>query len=139
MTTSHWAVCRILSNKVHRVRPDIEKTNHGTFMPTYAKVWAVDGKLCIRERAFMPGYLFFMTEPESWGAVANVDGVFGVLTNDGKVSRVPDKEMCKLVLGHATRQFDQVDLSGLPPHKSKRHRRRRPRPGKAFRGEASAA
>jgi transcription antitermination factor NusG len=133
----HWAVCRTFSNRVHWVRPEIEKTNHGTFLPTYVRVWASDGKLSCRERALMPGYLFFMTEPDRWGEVKNVEGVFDVLSNNGKASRVTEREINRLVLGHILGDFNDIDLRGLerqPQERRKRHRR--PRASRRARAEA---
>jgi transcription antitermination factor NusG len=134
----HWAVCRTFSNRVHWVRPEIEKTNHGTFLPTYVRVWASDGKLSCRERALMPGYLFFMTEPDRWGEVKNVEGVFDVLSNNGKASRVSDREMCRLVMGHLSGDFNDIDMTGLErlAEKQRRRRNRRPRASKRARGAA---
>jgi len=129
--TPYWAVCRAFSNRVHWLRPEIEKTNHGTFMPTYVRVWSSDGKLSIREKALMPGYLLFKTKPRLWGEVKNVEGVYDVLSNNGKASRVTDEEMRRLVLGHILGEANEVDLEGLERQfarqKSKRDRARRPR------------
>ncbi|RZN19477.1 transcription termination/antitermination NusG family protein [Bradyrhizobium sp. Leo121] len=135
---SHWAVCRTFSSRVHWVRPEIEKTNHGTFLPTYARVWASDGKLSCRERALMPGYLFFMTDPDGWGDVANVEGVHAVLANNGRASRVTDEEMRRLVLGHILRDYDEINLDGLEraPREQKRRRRTRTKPSKRARAAA---
>ena len=83
----YWAVCRTFSTRVPWVRVEIEKVEHGTFFPTYARMWNSDGKLSIREKALMPGYLFFMTTEEGWGDVANVEGVYRVLSHEGKASK----------------------------------------------------
>ncbi|MEH2501223.1 transcription antitermination factor NusG [Bradyrhizobium sp. AZCC 1578] len=136
----HWAVCRAFSNRVHWLRPEIEKTNHGTFMPTYVRVWSSDGKLSIRERALMPGYLFFMTKPKLWGEVKNVEGVYDVLTNNGKASKVTPDEMQRMVLGHILGTANEVDLAGLERQRvrqnAKRDRARRSRPSKRARAAA---
>jgi transcription antitermination factor NusG len=133
----YWAVCRAFSNRVHWLRPEIEKTNHGTFMPTYVRVWSSDGKLSIREKAMMPGYLFFLTKPNLWGEVKNVEGVHDVLANNGKASKVTDAEMQRLVMGHILGEANEVDLAGLERQqyrsKSKRERARRQRPSKRAR------
>jgi transcription antitermination factor NusG len=133
----YWAVCRAFSNRVHWLRPEIEKTNHGTFMPTYVRVWSSDGKLSIRERALMPGYLFFWTDEKSWGEVANVEGVHAVIANNGKASRVSADEMYRMVVGHILGDANEVDLAGLERQqyrsKSKRERARRQRPSKRAR------
>lgn len=130
---AHWAVCRVFSSRVHIVRTEIEKTDRGTFLPTYAKVWVADGKLCVKERALMPGYLFFKTEPASWSEVKNVYGVFDVLNNNGQASRVTDAEMQLLVMGHVTGEHNDVSLEGLDRLRPDRKRRRRARPSKRAR------
>jgi transcription antitermination factor NusG len=123
---------------VHRVRPEIEKTNHGTFLPTYARLWSVDGKSWSKERALMPGYLFFLTEPEGWGDVSNVDGVYAVLSNDSKASRVTDDEMRRMVLDHAMGVHNRIEgkLAAEPAKPRYGRRRRRPRHGKRMRAAA---
>ena len=131
---TYWAVCRTFSNRVHRVMPEIEKTNHGTFLPTYARVWASAGKLSVRERVLFPGYLFFRTEAKGWAAVSDVEGVDGVLANGERASRVTDAEMHRMVIGHATRAYDDMDLTGLERVAfAKRRRGRRPRASKRAR------
>lgn len=135
-TEAHWAVCRTFSNRVHIVRPEIEKTNRGTFLPTYAKVWASDGKFSCRERALMPGYLFlFLSEPSKWAEVKDVYGVFDVLANNGVAGRVRDSEMCRLVLDHITGARNDVNLDGLERQTLRQQRRigRRPRASKRAR------
>jgi transcription antitermination factor NusG len=130
----HWAVCRTFSFRVHRVRPEIEKTNHGTFLPTYARAWVRDGELCIRERLLMPGYLFFMTEPEGWADVRDVEGVHSVLSNNGRASKVLPGEMLRLVVDHATGAHNSATLDGLNRRqRTKRERARRPRASKRAR------
>jgi transcription antitermination factor NusG len=130
----YWAVCRMFSNRVRWVRPEIEKTNHGTFMPTYVRVWASDGKLSMRERPLMPGYLFFMTDSKTWGEVKNVDGVYEVVSNNGKASKVTDDEMQRLVIGHIFGHTNDVDLDGLEYKRSlTRRKSRRPRASKRAR------
>lgn len=129
MSEPHWAVCRTFSFRVHRVRPEIEKSNHGTFLPTYARAWVRDGELCLRERLLMPGYLFFMTDPEGWADVRDVEGVHQVLSNNGRASKVLPSEMARMVLEHATGVHNEANLSGMNvrPRDPKRQRARRPR------------
>jgi transcription antitermination factor NusG len=124
----HWAVCQALSSRVHLVRPEIEKIDRGTFLPTYARVWSSGGKLSARERQLFPGYLFFRTAPDDWAAVANVDGVYRVLANGETASRVTENEMNRIVLEHISGTHNEVDLSGLEPGKRRRRRgNRKPR------------
>lgn len=132
----HWAVCRTFSFRVHRVRPEIEKTNHGTFLPTYARAWVRDGELCIRERLLMPGYLFFMTKPKDWADVRSADGVHQVLfqAKNGRASRVLPDEMARMVVDHATGAHNSAALEGLNQRsRTKRQHARRPRPSKRAR------
>lgn len=137
---AHWAVCRAYSSRVHIVRSEIEKTSRGTFLPTYARVWCVDGKQHSKERVLMPGYLFFMADEEGWGEVSSVYGVFDVLSNDGKASRVTDAEMQRLLLDHATGRHNRIEAVASGPQKARYgRRRRRPRPGRQFREKARAA
>lgn len=134
---SYWAVCRAYSNRVCWLRPEIEKTNHGTFLPTYVRVWASDGKLSMREKALMPGYLFFLTNEDDWGAVKNVEGVFDVLSNNGKASRVSDDEMHRMVMGHILGDANDINLDGLERvYNPRRRRSRRPRASRRAREAA---
>jgi transcription antitermination factor NusG len=123
---TYWAVCRTFSNRVHRVMPEIEKTNHGTFLPTYARVWSSGGKLSARERVLFPGYLFFQTKADGWAEVSEIDGVDGVLAHGERASRVTDAEMVRMVISHATREHDERDTTGLE-RATRRKRYRRPR------------
>jgi transcription antitermination factor NusG len=134
----YWAVCRTFSNRVPWVRAEIEKIDHGTFFPTYARIWNSGGKMSSRERSLMPGYLFFMTTEKGWGDVANIEGVYRVLSHDGKASKVSDAEMWQLVVDHATGANNDIDLSWIPRLKSldRRRRSRKPRPGKRARSAA---
>lgn len=136
--TEYWAVCRAFSNRIRWLRPEIEKTNHGTFMPTYVRVWSSDGKLSIRERALMPGYLFFMTKPKMWGEVKNIEGVYEVLSNNGKASKVTPEEMHRLVLGHILGDANEVDLAGLERQHARSERKKSRRPRASRRARAAA-
>lgn len=125
---TYWAVCRAFTFRVHRVMPEIEKTNHGTFLPTYARVWSSRGKLSARERVLFPGYLFFQTTPRGWAAVRDVDGVHCVLAQGERASRVKDSEMARMMLDHAMRVHDDRDTTGLERVvNGKRKRGRKPR------------
>jgi transcription antitermination factor NusG len=135
--TAHWAVCRAYSSRVHIVRSEIEKTEHGTFLPTYAKVRASDGKLFCRERPLMPGYLFFfLPDPKRWTDVKNVYGVFDVISNNEGASKVTDLEMHRLVMGHITGAHNDVDISGLQHDRRQPRSGRKPRPSRRAREAA---
>jgi transcription antitermination factor NusG len=134
--TAHWAVCRAYSSRVHIVRSEIEKTEHGTFLPTYAKVRASDGKLFCRERPLMPGYLFFfLPNPRRWTDVKNVYGVFDVISNNEGASKVTDQEMHRMVMGHITGAHNDVDVRGLE-RQTRRQSGRKPRASKRAREAA---
>lgn len=137
---THWAVCQTFSNRVHRVRPEIEKANRGTFVSTYARLWIKSGLAWSKERQLMPGYVFFRTKPKKWGAVRNIEGVYSVLTNNELACKVMDDEMRRLVVEHATGVHNEIAQAGVEGAKRRySKRRRRPRAGKRMRGEARAA
>ena len=130
----YWAVCRTFSFRVHRVMREIEKTNHGTFLPTYARVWSSRGKLSARERVLFPGYLFFQTVGDKWAAVRDVDGVHSVLTHGERADEVKPHEMARMVIDHAMRAHDEVSGEGLERvANTKRKKGRRPRASKRAR------
>lgn len=137
ITEPHWAVCRAYSHRVHIVRSEIEKTDHGTFLPTYAKVKASDGKLFCRERPLMPGYLFvYLPNPGRWTDVKNVYGVFDMISNNGGASKVTDAEMHILVMDHILGAQNDINLEGLERIPATRRRNRKPRPSRRARVSA---
>lgn len=130
----YWSVCQTFSNRVHRVRPEIEKVDRGTFLPTYARHWSKGGLPWSNERQLMPGYIFFRTEPDGWGDVKNIEGVYAVLTNAGRAGRVLDDEMRRLVLDDAMGVHNKIE--GSDPAHRRGSKRRRPRPSKRARAAA---
>jgi hypothetical protein len=128
-----WAVCQTFSNQVHRVRPEIEKANRGTFIPTYARFWGKGGLPWSTERPLLPGYLFFQTEPDAWGEVKNIDGVCSVITNGGHASPVRDTEMHRLVLDHAMGVHNRFEGGVADTGRKRVGKRRRPRASKRAR------
>lgn len=128
----YWAACQIVSHQAHLIRADIEKANHGTFIPTYVRVKYVKGTKYAQELPLLPGYLFFMTEPDQWSEVANINGVLDVLADGLVPRRVTDEEMSRLTLEHAMGMHNNIQ-SGYQPRKKNSRRRRRPRHGKALR------
>jgi transcription antitermination factor NusG len=110
MTERYWTVAQTVSKMEHLVRRDIEKTDHGAFLPTYARNWNIDGKSYARECALFTGYVFFMTEAEDWAGIPDIHGVYRVPANpNGKAQRVSEAEMARLVLCHASGAHDRVD------------------------------
>jgi len=146
--TSYWAVAQTVSKMEHIVRREIEKTNHGAFLPTCAKHWKVDGRAYAKEYPLLLGYVFFLTKPDDWAGIPDIHGVYGVLAADttdpfGRPVRAPmrvtDAEMARLVIAHAVGGHDRESEERFtkyyrpPTKKSIRHRVRRPRPGKRIR------
>jgi transcription antitermination factor NusG len=133
----HWAVCRAYSSRVHIVRSEIEKTEHGTFLPTFAKVRASDGKLFCRERPLMPGYLFFfLPDPGRWTEVKNAYGVFDVISNNEGASKVTDSEMCRMVMDHIKGTQNDIDITGLERQRRQDRGSRKPRASRRARAAA---
>ncbi len=140
-TQGHWAVAQTVSKMEHIVRREIEKTNHGAFLPTYARHWKVDGRPYLKEYPLLGGYIFFLTAADDWAGIPDIHGVYRVLSNpNGSTMRISDKEMERLVLGHAAGDHNRTGEIRYTkyyrpeidrPKQCKR--RRRPRPGKRIR------
>lgn len=111
---SFWAVAQTVSKMEHVVRRDIEKTNHGAFLPTCARFWKVDGREYSIERPVFGGYVFFLTNGEDWAGIPDIHGVYRVLQ-----SRVLDHEMKRMVVNHAAGEHNEA----LPPRYTKYYRR----------------
>lgn len=139
---SYWAVAQTVSRMEHLVRREIEKTNHGAFIPTVARHWWVDGRRYTKERPLFTGYVFFRTVGDDWAGIPDIHGIYRVLS-----SRVVDQEMHRLVFGHICRDHDET----MPPRYTKyyrpptikeirekrRQKRRRPRRSKRARNRAA--
>lgn len=136
MSGTHWSVCQIFSKRAHLIRAEVEKNGHGTFQPTFARVWMSEGKRSARERALIPGYLFFMTPPEGWGSVGATEGVIRVLGHAGRASKVSDEEMYRLVVDHASGAHNEI--SAPIAAEARTRRRRKPRPSKRARMRAAS-
>jgi transcription antitermination factor NusG len=135
---SYWTVAQTVSRMEHLVRRDIEKTNHGAFLPTYARLWSdKHGLPCAREYPLFRGYVFFLTQTDErgdydWSGINDIHGVYKVLSDaNGIAKRVDASEMLRMMIGHATGDHDEI----VVPPISRRKRRRRPRPrrSKAYR------
>jgi transcription antitermination factor NusG len=143
---SYWAVAQTVSKMEHIVRRDIEKTNHGTFVPTCARFWQVDGRDYSRERPLFVGYVFFRTQADDWAGIPDIHGVYDVLSGPEYVGgeervagRISDEEMERMVIGHANGSHNET----LPPRytkyftgiksPAKRKSSRKPRPGNRLR------
>lgn len=141
--TSYWAVAQTVTTMEHIVRREIEKTNRGAFVPTYARHWKVDGRPYAKEYPLLGGYVFFLTTADDWAGIPDIHGVYDVLANsDRSAKRVTDTEMKRLLLGHATGQHNRTDPAKFtkyyrPAPKAKRNSRK-PRPGNRLRNFAAA-
>lgn len=130
-TQQRWGVARVFSKRAHRISQELADLSVGTFQPTYVRRWYVDGKLSAKERPLLPGYMLVHVG-EDWGELRDVEGVYGVLANAGRASRVTEQEMARLTLGHASGAWNEIQAV---PAERKRYsrRRRRPKPGKRAR------
>jgi transcription antitermination factor NusG len=126
----YWAVAQVMTGREHVVRAEIEKSNYGAFLATYGQSGVRRGLRFACERPLLPGYVLFYTGPESWGGVAGIEGLIRVVNCEGKASPVNDRDMIRLVLGHAAGAHNEVvHVSSAAP----RQRSRKPRPGKRLR------
>jgi hypothetical protein len=136
-----WAVAQTVSKMEHIVRREIEKTNHGAFLPTYARHWNVDGRAYAKECALFTGYVFFMTEAEDWAGIPDIHGVYRVPANpNGSAQRVQASEMKRIVLGHAAGDHDKLEPARFTkyynPQRSEQQRRKYRRPRRSKRARA---
>lgn len=151
MTERYWAVAQTVSKMEHIARREIEKTNHGTFLPTYARSRKVDGHEYRKEIPLFTGYVFFMTEANDekreydWAGIPDIHGVYSVPANpSGKAQRVTEKEMMRMFFGHVRGDHNERAAPRYTryynPDRAPRQRTssRKPRPGKRLRNLASA-
>ena len=132
----HWAVCQVFSKRAQRIRFEAEEANVGTFLPTYARIHYRDGKRSSSERQLLPGYLFVRLTPDDRARVAELEGVYGLLSGGELAAARLEREMAHLVVGHATGAFNQIEVA--PDVERVRRRRRRPRPGRRARARRAA-
>lgn len=141
---TYWAVAQTVSKMEHIARRDIEKADHGAFLPTFAKHWKVDGRDYAKEYPLFTGYVFFLTRADDWAGIPDIHGVYRVLAAPDcrgrlKPMLVSDVEMKRLVIEHAAGDHDRAEPERFtryyrpPTKKAVRYRRRRPRPGKRLR------
>lgn len=145
---SYWAVAQTVSTMEHIVRREIEKMNHGAFLPTVARFCKVDGRDYDKERPLIGGYVFFLTGADDWAGLPDIHGVYDVLVSTGLDSfgrtvqvpkRVTDAEMARMVISHAAGDHNETMAPRYtkyfrgerpkPPRKSSR----KPRPGRRIR------
>jgi transcription antitermination factor NusG len=128
----YWGACQTMPGREHLIRADIEEAGRGAFLPTLARTWVREGKLCATEAPAVAGYVFFRTTAEGWGQVSCIEGVQQVLVNDGIAMRVSDREMAHMVLGHATGAHNDFGAR-IVGERRERKSSRKPRPGKRIR------
>lgn len=146
MTERYWTVAQTVSKMEHIARREIEKTNHGAFLPTYARSWKVDGRDHVKECALFTGYVFFLTDGEDWAGIPDIHGIYNVPANPNhRAQRVRESEMFRLVVGHASGDHNRTDaprytkyFRGEIPRSPQRKSSRKPRPGKRLRNLVSA-
>lgn len=137
MTQRYWTVAQTVSRMEHLVRRDIERTNHGAFLPTCARRQLIDNKLHVKERPIFTGYVFFMTTSDDWAGIPDIHGVYRVPFNaNGTAQRVLDGEMKRISVAHAAGEFDEMMPPRFtrfygPPIERPKHKRRRTRPRKS--------
>lgn len=140
---SYWAVAQTVSKMEHIVRREIEKTDRGAFLPTYAKCWKVDDRDYRKEYPLLTGYVFFLTGPDDWAGVPDLNGVYRVLsTANWTPCRVTDSEMTRLTMSHINRDHDRIAEPRFtkyyrPIVRPKRKSSRKPRPGNRIRARAA--
>lgn len=150
MTERYWTVAQTVSKMEHIARREIEKTNHGAFIPTYARSQKVDGLENRREIPLFTGYVFFMTEADDarqeydWAGIPDIHGIYRVPCNpNGKAQRVTDREMLRMFMGHVRGRHNERAAPRYtryynPERKAAaRKKSRKPRPGKRLRNLAS--
>lgn len=142
----HWTVAQTVSKMEHIVRRDIEKTDHGAFLPTYARHWKVDGRQHSKEYPLLGGYVLFHTHPDNWAGIPDIHGVYRVLAGPNTLRpdkripmRVSDAEMQRLFLGCALNLHTRIDPPRYtkyyrPDRDEKRKNSRKPRASKRARG-----
>jgi transcription antitermination factor NusG len=141
----HWAVAQTVSKMEHIVRREIEKTNHGTFLPTYARHWKVDDRQYSKECPLIVGYVFFQTSGDDYAGIPDIHGVYRVLSNpSGAAKRVQPTEMARLIVDDGSGKHDHTMeprytkyYRPQPVVGRKSRRRRRPRPGRQLREKAA--
>lgn len=142
MNRQYWAACQTVPGREHVIRSEIEKANRGAFLPTFAKVWASDGRVNAKECAAISGYVFFLSGEMDWAAVEAIEGVQQVLTLDGVdrkgnpariAKQVTDEEMRRMVVDDFTGKHNRMDACTTRRRTKERGRSRKPRPGKRIR------
>ena len=143
--TGYWAVAQTVSTMEHIVRREIEKANHGAFVPTYARHAVVDGRRTTKEHPRFVGYVFFHTSGDDYAGIPDIHGVYGVLsTATGKASKVTTAEMTRMMLTHATGEAETLPARYTKYYRplayisNRRKNSRKPRTSKRIRNSSVA-
>ncbi len=73
-----------MPGREHVVRAEIEKSERAAFVPTAAEPGLTGSwKISSSEVPAVAGYVFFLTHPDEWADVREIDGVQRILV-DGK-------------------------------------------------------
>lgn len=108
-SSGYWAAAQVVSKMEHIVRREIEKANHGAFLPTLARHQKIDGQQHSKERPAIGGYVFFHTSGDDYAGIPDIHGVYSVLTNpDGTAARVKPPEMIRMMIQHASGALDET-------------------------------
>jgi transcription antitermination factor NusG len=135
---SYWTVAYTSPGAERKARDGIQALDRGTFVPTFAKVWYREGRKNSFERPLLSRYVLFAlnhADDPIWGEINHVDGVQRVLAHNGVPANASEIEIGRLMLGHATGAYNQIQYRDAGGRFRKQKRRRpRPRPGKRVRG-----
>src|SRR5581483_3494152 len=93
-----WGALQVFSKRGVQIRREIEQTHRAVCQPAYKRVWYTSGQLSQKPRELMAGYMFVETRAEEWDDLNVIEGVIGVLANDGKISRVPYSQIERMQL-----------------------------------------
>ncbi len=93
-----WFVACVESRRETDAQATIRGLGFDVFCPMEAKTKRLRGRRVECREAVFPGYLFvsFDRERDDWGAIADADGVMGILKNGQMPSRVHDIIIARL-------------------------------------------
>lgn len=141
---TYWTAAYTQVNAERKARDAIEAQDRGTFIPTFAKIYYLNGRKKEFERPILSRYILVALEgrddDDGLSAVMNAEGVQGVfctyhLDHKGlpvaRAIRVPDKEVERLMMLHVTGALNSIQHRNAAGRFAKPRRRRcRPRKGK---------
>lgn len=125
----HWAVARVFSKRVQRIRAEAEEMDCGVSIPIYKRVRYVAGQPKKTDRQLLPGYLFVRVTPDDRARIVDLDGVYSLLQAGVRGAERLAAEMALMERRAMEGEFNDVEASPSKPQASE-HRRRRPRRSK---------